>query len=158
MRLTVYVCVCACKSKWVVAEPTAKNCNLFSERRNKKKKKFHRLVCQGLGCVRINVFVRACANARVPIWMHLCLYSRCTCTCMHWDGLANKYMCVWVGVLFELETYHFHFFPPQLSLSSPKIGCTPFVTSHECLLNLLWRDLGANLFPVEKAKLWNNEP
>lgn len=150
-------CVCVCvhanvSEWWLTLQQRTAICSL---RDSTKKKKFYRLVCQGLGCVRINVFVRVCANACVPICMHLCLYSRCICTCMHLDGLANKYMCVWVGVW----TWNLPFpFFPQLSLSSPKIGCTPFVTSHECLLNLLWRDLGANLFPVEKAKLWNNEP
>lgn len=81
----------------------------------------------------------------------------CVC-CMHLGLLTNICVCVcgW-GCCLNSKHDNPPFFP-QLSLSSPKIGCTPFVTSHECLLNLLWRDLGVNLFPVEKAKLWNHKP
>ncbi len=92
------------------------------------------------------------------------LWFMCVCTCMHLGGLANKRVRVcgcaggWGCCLnSKHDNPPFPFFP-QLSLSSPKIGCAAFVTSHECLLNLLWRDLGVNLFPVEKAKLWNHEP
>lgn len=49
-------------------------------------------------------------------------------------------------------------FVRPLSLYSPKIGRTSFVITHERLLNLLWRDLDVNLFPVEKAKLWKHKP
>lgn len=151
------LCLCARWCKWVVADPTAQSSNLFSER---KKKLFWRLVCQGWGCVWIKcVFMSACTFI-------------CTCSCVSagvviyvlshafgWARDKQTRVCVGGGVVWTPNTitHNFHFFR-SFPFSSPKIGCTPFVTSHECLLNLLWRDLGVNLFPVEKAKLWNHKP
>lgn len=153
----VRLCLCARWCKRVVADPAAQSSNLFSER---KKKLFWRLVCQGWGCVWIKcVFVSACTFT-------------CTCSCVSagvviyvlshafgWARDKQTRVCVGGGVVWTPNTitHNFHFFR-SFPFSSPKIGCTLFVTSHECLLNLLWRDLGVNLFPVRKAKLWNHEP
>lgn len=96
----------------------------------------------------VSVGIKVCVCMHLHAFVWACLQV-CVCVCVE----------RWVGVEGCLNSKHDN--PPfflQLSLSSPKIGCTPFVTSHECLLNLLWRDLGVNLFPVEKAKLWNHKP
>lgn len=84
--------------------------------------------------------------------MNKCVYAL-ACICV---SSVNAYVCE-RGCCLNSE-YDNPPFVQQLSLFSPKIGCTSFVTSHECLLNLLWRDLDVNLFPVEKAKLWNHKP
>lgn len=87
--------------------------------------------------------------------LRICV-NKCVLACICVGSLINKWGRVW-GCCSTSNHDNPSFFP-HLSLSFPKIGCTSFVTSHECFLNLLWRDLSVNLFPVEKAKPWNRKP
>lgn len=108
---------------------------------------------------------KMCIHVCVYVYTHLlvCVCRRCDLCALAciWVGSRQTNACVrgWGCCLnSKHDNPQFPFFFRSFPFSSPKIGCTPFVTSHECLLNLLWRDLGVNLFPVEKAKLWNHEP
>lgn len=84
-------------------------------------------ICAFCVYMSVHVYMLAC------IWMDLCV---CVSVCLL-RGLNLKP---------NISIFQ------QFSLSSPKIGCTCFVASHECLLNLLWRDLNVNLSLVENVK------
>lgn len=129
-------------------------------RKTGKKKIFYRLSRLGK-CVHRWVFVCKCASAHLsaPVSVGVNALALASEWAYRQIKVCLRASVCGCGCCLNLKpTISIFFFSRSFSLYSPKIGCTPFVTSHECLLNLLWRDLGVNLFPVEKAKLWNHEP
>lgn len=85
--------------------------------------------------------------------------NKCVFVCLrvHFVSSLNAYVQE-RGCCLNSNYNNLQFVPQFFPLFAPKIGCTSFITSHEWLLNLLWRDLDVNLFPVEKAKQWNHKP
>lgn len=158
---TEYVSACACVFMWMCVHANAsewwltlRHRGAICSPRDTKKETAPPSGLSGLRmCACMDVYMHSCAPAHVrPLvlwfvyvhrltnkWMHLCVYTRERVCCL------------------KLKHDNLPFFSTAVSFSS-KNRLHSFRHLTWMTLNLLWRDLGVNLFPVEKAKPWSHKP